>query len=51
MLIDAGADVNAQGREYGNELQAASVGGQRNWLARQRLDHQSESWVSIVDEE
>jgi len=25
MLLDAGADVNAQGGEYGNVLQAASV--------------------------
>lgn len=25
VLLDAGADVNAQGGEYGNALQAASV--------------------------
>jgi ankyrin repeat protein len=27
ILIDAGADVNAQGGEYGNALQAASAEG------------------------
>jgi len=27
MLKDAGANVNAQGGEYGNALQAASMGG------------------------
>ena len=27
MLLDKGADVNAQGGEYGNALQAASAGG------------------------
>ncbi|KAG9640651.1 hypothetical protein KCU64_g12876, partial [Aureobasidium melanogenum] len=27
MLLDSGADVNAQGGEYGNALQAASAGG------------------------
>jgi ankyrin repeat protein len=27
MLLDAGADVNAQGGHYGNALQAASWGG------------------------
>ncbi|KAI1672149.1 hypothetical protein L13192_03008 [Pyrenophora tritici-repentis] len=27
MLLDAGANVNAQGGEYGNALQAASEGG------------------------
>jgi ankyrin repeat protein len=27
MLLDGGADVNAQGGEYGNALQAASAGG------------------------
>ena len=27
LLIDEGADVNAQGGEYGNALQAASFGG------------------------
>jgi hypothetical protein len=27
MLMDAGADVNAQGGRYGNALQAASVKG------------------------
>ena len=28
MLLDRGADVNAQGGRYGNALQAASRGGQ-----------------------
>ena len=27
MLLNAGAEVNAQGGEYGNALQAASAGG------------------------
>ena len=27
MLLDRGADVNAQGGHYGNALQAASIGG------------------------
>jgi hypothetical protein len=27
LLLDKGADVNAQGGKYGNALQAASVGG------------------------
>jgi hypothetical protein len=27
MLLDKGADVNAQGGDYGNALQAASAGG------------------------
>ncbi|KAI1584776.1 ankyrin repeat domain containing protein [Pyrenophora tritici-repentis] len=27
MLLDAGADVNAQGGDYGNALQAASAEG------------------------
>jgi ankyrin repeat protein len=27
LLLDAGADVNAQGGRYGNALQAASAGG------------------------
>jgi ankyrin repeat protein len=27
LLLDKGADVNAQGGEYGNALQAASLGG------------------------
>ena len=27
LLLDAGADVNAQYRHYGNALQAASAGG------------------------
>jgi hypothetical protein len=27
MLMDAGADVNTQGEEWGNALQAASVEG------------------------
>ncbi|KAI1602560.1 ankyrin repeat domain containing protein [Pyrenophora tritici-repentis] len=27
MLLDKGADVNAQGGRYGNALQAASAGG------------------------
>ena len=27
MLLDKGAEVNAQGGEYGNALQAASAGG------------------------
>ena len=27
MLLNAGADVNAQGGGYGNALQAASLGG------------------------
>lgn len=29
MLLDKGADVNAQGGDYGNALQAASYGGHR----------------------
>ena len=29
LLLDAGADVNAQGGEYGNALQAASYGGSK----------------------
>jgi hypothetical protein len=29
MLIDKGADVNAQGGRYGNALQAASARGQK----------------------
>ena len=27
MLLEKGADVNAQGGDYGNALQAASAGG------------------------
>ena len=27
MLLDKGAEVNAQGGDYGNALQAASAGG------------------------
>lgn len=30
ILIDKGADVNAQGGHYGNTLQAASQGGQQD---------------------
>jgi hypothetical protein len=29
LLLDKGADVNAQGGEYGNALKAASAGGYR----------------------
>ena len=29
LLLDEGADVNAQGRRYGNALQAASEGGHK----------------------
>jgi ankyrin repeat protein len=29
LLLDKGANVNAQGRYYGNALQAASAGGYR----------------------
>jgi hypothetical protein len=30
MFLDGGADVNAQGGEFGNALQAASLGGYEN---------------------
>jgi ankyrin repeat protein len=30
MLLDRGADVNAQGGHYGSALQAASFGGHEN---------------------
>ena len=38
MLLDKGADVNAQGEYYGNALQAASYGGHSN-VARLLLNH------------
>ncbi|SLM37284.1 ankyrin repeat domain containing protein [Lasallia pustulata] len=37
MLLDKGADVNAQGKEYGNALQAASERG-HDQVVRMLLD-------------
>ena len=37
MLLEKGADVNAQGGEYGNTLQAASRGGYKK-LVQMLLD-------------
>jgi ankyrin repeat protein len=40
-LLDAGADVNAQGGRYSNALQAASAGGHNNifqWLLEAGAD-------------
>jgi ankyrin repeat protein len=38
MLLDQGADVNAQRGRYGNALQAASVRGQKE-VAQMLLDY------------
>jgi ankyrin repeat protein len=41
MLVDSGADVNAQGGDYGNALQAASYGGHDRvvqWLLEEEAD-------------
>jgi ankyrin repeat protein len=40
MLLDQGADMNAQGGFFGNALQAASKEGHRK-VVQMLLDHQS----------
>ncbi|KAF2627576.1 ankyrin, partial [Macroventuria anomochaeta] len=38
LLLNEGADVNAQGRRYGNALQAASYGGHKQQVVKMLLD-------------
>ncbi|KAI1676258.1 Ankyrin repeat domain protein [Pyrenophora tritici-repentis] len=48
LLLDAGADVNAQGGEYGNALQAASSGGHEQvvkMLLNQGADVNAQGWL------
>ena len=49
MLIDAGADMNAQGGQYGESLQAASMGG-HDKVVQMLIDAGVVEWEHSIEE-